>query len=98
MKTHRWWIMLLMTVAGCGPVNYWAGSYTSELFDAFPFLKPAGAGYKYPPGYDPKPPVPRSGPVPKKPRPVEPLPGADDATPDATTPNAATPSATTPNS
>ncbi len=88
MKINRWWILLFVAIAGCGPVNYWAGSYTSGLLDAFPFLKPATAHYKYPPGYDPNPPVPRSGAVPKKPRPPEPLPGTEAETPDAATSSA----------
>lgn len=78
----RWWIALIVAVVGCGPVNYWVGSYASGLSDMFPTIMPATKRYEYAPGYDPSPPVPRSGPVNKKAE-EKPLPGvdpADDAT------------------
>lgn len=76
MKTsNRWWIVLLIAVAGCGPVNYWMGSYADTLSEMFPSIMPNTKQYVYPPGYDPAPPVPRNGPQVKKSEPEKPLPG-----------------------
>jgi hypothetical protein len=78
MKTsNRWWIVLLVAVVGCGPMNYWVGGYADALSDMFPTIMPSTKRYVYPPGYDPSPPVPRSGQAPKKPGPEQPLQGAD---------------------
>ena len=85
MNINRWWIALFVAIGGCGPVNYWTGNYTGPVMDAFPFLKPAGAGYQYAPGYDPSPPAPRSGPPPKKARAPEPPVTENDTTSDGAT-------------
>jgi hypothetical protein len=97
MKSHRWWIALLVAVGGCGPVNYWVGTYTNPVLTAFPFLKPAGSEYQFPPGFEADRPIPRSGSAPKKPRPPEPPPEGDAvASPLATSPVTA-PDAVIPN-
>lgn len=76
MKTSdRWWILLLLAVAGCGPVNYWVGGYADTLSEMFPSIMPSTKTYVYPPGYDPNPPVPRNGPLAKPNDPPKPLPG-----------------------